>query len=173
MDFRSLILDWVLSGIIVAGYSVAGMMPFVVVVAVLIERLTRASRSKKLKARYRELLKRTLGSTREEPVDWSMLRKSPRKRVFLGASIVPDNSGFSLNGMIIDLSATGARLAFGQRIELPKGLDLDLEFLKTGERVRARVAWATATQCGVMFTGSAQVIAPLVNSLAEMKRNVA
>ena len=173
MDVLPLILDWILVGIIVAGYSVAGVMPLAAVVAVLVERLTRASRSKERKRRYRELLKGMLGSTREEPRDWSILRNSPRKRVFLGARLVLDNSSISLEGTIIDLSATGARLAFGQKIELSKGLDLDLEVLTTCERVRARVAWATATQCGVMFTGSAQAIAPLMNSLAEMKRNAA
>ncbi len=173
MDVLPLILDWVLVGLIVAGYSVAGVMPLVALVAVLIERLTRASRSKERKRRYREILRRTLGSTREEPRDWSILRNSPRKRVFLGVRLVPDNSGVSLDGTIIDLSATGARLAFGQRVELTKGQDVDLEVFKTRGRVRARVAWAAPTQCGVMFTGSAQAIAPLVNSLAEMKRNVA
>ncbi len=173
MDVLPLILDWVLVGLIVAGYSVAGVMPLVALVAVLIERQTRASRSKERKRRYRELLKRTLGDTQEEPGDWGIFRNSPRKRVFLGARLVLDTSGLSLDGTIIDLSATGARLAFGQRVELTKGQDVDLEVFKTRERVRARVAWATATQCGVMFTGSAEALAPLMNSLADIKRDAA
>ncbi len=173
MDVLFLILDWVLDGIIVGGFTVAGAMPFVALIAALRENLTRDLKARERRRRYRDLLKRTIGTTLEERKDWQILRKSHRQRVFLGARVVLSASRSTLDATIIDLSATGARLAFGRIVDLSRGSELDIELLKTGERVRARVAWATETQCGVAFTSTPQATAPFLTSAAEVTRAAA
>ena len=173
MDVFFFIFEWALDCIIVGGLTFVCAMPFVALIAALREDLTRDARAKDRKRRYRELLKRTIGTSVEEQKDWSILRNSARKRVFLPARLVLNTLGSALDATIIDLSETGARLAFGRIIHLAKGSELDMEHIKTGEGVRARVAWATETQCGVAFIGTPQTIAPLLSSAAKMIRDAA
>ena len=173
MDIFFLIFEWVLDSIIVGGFIFVCAMPFVALLAWLGEELTRTARANDRERRYYALLKRQRGTTLEEQKNWTILRDSARKRVFLAARLVLNTLGSALDATIVDLSETGARLAFGRIIHLPKGAELDMELRKTGERVRARVAWATETQCGVGFIGTPQAIVPFLSSAATMVRDAA
>jgi hypothetical protein len=173
VDSLFIVLEWVLDSIIEAGFTFVAAMPFVALLGILQERRTLAARSRERKRRYHDMLKRQRGTTPEEQKNWTILRDSARKRVFLPARLVLNTLGSALDATIIDLSETGARLAFGRIIHLPKGAELDMELRKTGERVRARVVWATETQCGVGFIGTPQTIAPLLSSAATMARDAA
>jgi hypothetical protein len=173
VDVFFLIFEWVLDCLIVGGFTFVCAMPFVALLALLREGLTRTARANDRKRRYHDLLKRQRGTSSGEQKNWTILRNSARKRVFLPARLVLNTLGSTLDATIVDISETGARLAFGRIIHLPKGAELDLELRKTGERVRARVVWATETQCGVGFIGTPQAIAPLLSSAATMVRDAA
>ena len=126
--------------------------------------------------RYRELLKRGRQSLWEAPEDQELgsiirnmnLRQSNRRRVFLAARIRHQALPSGLAGTILDISDTGARLAFGEPLELPR--EVELEISKRGQWVRAEVVWSKDNTCGVRFLAEAvssqpdQLAAPLQTS---------
>jgi hypothetical protein len=77
------------------------------------------------------------------------LRQSARRRVFLPARVQPRGTTAALDCTVVDLSDTGARLAFGHSINLPG--EIEIELSKTHQSVRAAVIWQRENTCGVHF----------------------
>ena len=164
-----------LDALIAAAALGAAVSAIVTVVRLLDVRITpQQARDRQL--RYRELLKRGRQSLWEPPNDQELgstirnmnLRQSNRRRVFLAARIRHQALPSGLAGTILDISDTGARLAFGQPVELPR--EVELEISKRGQWVRAEVVWSKDNTCGVRFLAKAvssqpdQLAAPLQTS---------
>jgi len=146
--------------LIAAAALGAAVSAIVTVVGLLDVRITpQQARDRQL--RYRELLKRGRQSLWEPPNDQELgstirnmnLRQSNRRRVFLAARIRHQALPSGLAGTILDISDTGARLAFGEPLELPR--EVELEIGKGGQRVRAEVVWSKDNTCGVRFIAEA------------------
>jgi hypothetical protein len=164
-----------LDALIAAAALGAAVSAIVTVVGLLDVRITpQQARDRQL--RYRELLKRGRQSLWEPPNDQELsstirnmnLRQSNRRRVFLAARIRHQALPSGLAGTILDISDTGVRLAFGQPVELPR--EVELEISKRGQWVRAEVVWSKDNTCGVRFLAKAvssqpdQLAAPLQTS---------
>jgi hypothetical protein len=163
----------VLDGLIAAAALGASVCAVVMVVGLLTGGRSTPQQARDRQRRYRELLKRGRQSLWESPEDQELgstirninLRQSQRRRVFLAARIRHPALPGELAGTILDLSDTGARLAFGHTVELPR--EVELEIGKGGQRVRAEVVWSKDNTCGVRFIVEAstntadQVVVPL------------
>jgi hypothetical protein len=79
------------------------------------------------------------------------LRVSRRERVFLSARVTLADDPSGLDCTILDISDTGARLAFGHAVSLPR--EIELEIRQKGRRVRAEVVWSHDNTCGIRFIG--------------------
>ena len=91
-------------------------------------------------------------------------RKSRRQRTCLGGRIAVDKRYSTMECLVRDLTADGARLGFSQPTLLPQEFDLSIEH--RGLRSRARIIWRMATAIGVAFNGvPAQPLVPLALSL--------
>jgi PilZ domain len=79
------------------------------------------------------------------------LRAATRRRSLLGARIEFNNRSSTLDCLVRDLSATGARLALAGRTDLPEEFDLWIK--DRNARFRAQVRWRRLTLVGVEFVG--------------------
>ncbi len=152
---------FVLDGLITAAALGAAVSAIVLVVGLLTGGESTPQQARDRHRRYRELLKRGRQSLWESPEDQELgstirninLRQSQRRRVFLAARIRHPALPGELAGTILDISDTGARLAFGHAVELPR--EVELEIGKGGQRVRAEVVWSKDNTCGVRFIAEA------------------
>ena len=76
-------------------------------------------------------------------------RDKSRQRRLHGAKIVFNNGSSSIDCIVRDLSATGARLEVASPIGIPEWFDLRID--RSGACYAAKVAWRTSKQIGVMF----------------------
>ena len=148
--------------VLIAAAALGASVSAVVMVVGLLTREGRTpQQARDRQLRYRELLKRGRQSLWEPPNDQELgstirnmnLRQSNRRRVFLAARIRHQALPSGLAGTILDISDTGARLAFGHAVELPR--EVELEIGKGGQRVRAEVVWSKDNTCGVRFIAEA------------------
>ena len=155
MDAILVILD-----VTIAASSLAAGAAVLAVLAILLkENRTQASHLRQRRRRHRERLKRSLDALRE-PAAWDEfqgaadrdLRRGVRQRVFFSARVALGGGATVLDCSVIDLSSSGARLAFGHAIGFAAGAELALEIQGGDQLIRARVAWSRATQCGVRFS---------------------
>jgi hypothetical protein len=77
------------------------------------------------------------------------MRRSPRRRAFLGGRVHYKGLSSSADCLIRDVSATGARIAFTDPTPLPD--HFELEVLSTGERRKARLVWTRGLLAGVEY----------------------
>ena len=170
-------LLFLLDGIIIASSLAAGAMPFVVLAMFLHQDLTQATRLKERRRRYREQLRRSLNTVQDltasreadgrgltEEASGRDLRRDPRKRVFLGARVRLDSSESALDCTVVDLSSSGARLAFGGVIAFSAGAEVVLQLRGDDKPVHARVAWSRANQCGIRFSEPEAIKPAMANS---------
>ncbi len=161
---------------LIAAAALGAAVSAIVTVAELLDVRITPQQARDRQLRYRELLKRGRQSLWEPPNDQELgstirnmnLRQSNRRRVFLAARIRHQALPSGLAGTILDISDTGARLAFGEPLELPR--EVELEISKRGQWVRAEVVWSKDNTCGVRFLAEAvssqpdQLAAPLQTS---------
>lgn len=78
-------------------------------------------------------------------------RSAPRTETFLKARAICQPNDSPVECLIVDVSATGARLQFSDEgiHTLPDRFELLI--VKTGEQPIVQVAWRTADQFGVWF----------------------
>ncbi|AWN43808.1 PilZ domain-containing protein [Methylobacterium durans] len=76
-------------------------------------------------------------------------RRTPRRRSYIGATIVFNNRCSTIDCLIRDMSDGGARLIFSDTINAPEQFDLVIN--KMGETRRVQMAWRQADQAGVTF----------------------
>jgi hypothetical protein len=76
-------------------------------------------------------------------------RTNARVRSFLGGKIVFNNRCSSVECLLRNVSPTGARILLSETVTIPE--DFELEIPKQGRRVRARLTWRKAEECGVRF----------------------
>ncbi|MER2268535.1 PilZ domain-containing protein [Methylobacterium oxalidis] len=76
-------------------------------------------------------------------------RRTPRRRSYIGATIVFNNRCSTIDCLIRDISDDGARLIFSDTVNAPEQFDLVIN--KMGETRRAQMAWRQADQAGVTF----------------------
>ncbi len=151
----------VLDGLIAAAALGAAVCAVVIVVGLWTGGGSTPQQARDRHRRYRELLQRGRESLWESLEDQELgstirnisLRQSQRRRVFLAARIRHPALLGELAGTILDISDTGARLAFGHAVELPR--EVELEIGKGGQRVRAEVVWSNDNTCGVRFIAEA------------------
>ena len=123
---------------------------------------TTAAQVRERRRRYRGMLSHLRTLNREGPQDREIrsvldainLRRNGRKRIFAQAHIRIAGGSEPVGGTVLDISETGARLAFGHPVDLPDEIELDLP--KAKQRVRARVVWSKGTTCGVEFLDPVQ-----------------
>jgi hypothetical protein len=77
-------------------------------------------------------------------------RKSVRRAIGYGATIVAADASWIRKCRVIDISESGAKLALEEPGELPKDFVLMLSE-RGGPRRRCHVVWATGDQLGVAF----------------------
>ncbi|WP_093570205.1 PilZ domain-containing protein [Methylobacterium sp. 174MFSha1.1] len=83
----------------------------------------------------------------------SELRRETRLRTFLKGRIVFNNGNSTMDCLIRDLSASGARLMLSQTATLPDGFDL---IIPAKDRThRATLRWRKADSIGVTFAEEA------------------
>jgi hypothetical protein len=81
--------------------------------------------------------------------DMSELRRETRLRTFLKGRIVFNNGNSSMDCLIRDISASGARLMLSQTATLPDGFDL---IIPAKDRThKATLRWRKADSVGVTF----------------------
>jgi hypothetical protein len=77
-------------------------------------------------------------------------RKSVRRSIGYGATIVAPDASWTRKCRVIDISESGAKLALEEPGELPKDFVLMLSE-RNGPTRRCHVVWATDEQIGVEF----------------------
>ena len=77
-------------------------------------------------------------------------RKSVRRSIGYGASIVAPDASWTRKCRVIDISASGAKLALEEPGQLPKDFVLMLSE-RGGPTRRCHVVWETGDQLGVEF----------------------
>ena len=76
-------------------------------------------------------------------------RKHPRIRVLKGARLHFKNKLSSIDCMIRDISAGGARLRLNGPVGLPQRFDLMMNC--TGDKFPARLVWNKGSEAGICF----------------------
>ena len=76
-------------------------------------------------------------------------RISSRQRRLHGAKIVFNNNASSIDCIVRDLSAEGARLRVASPVGIPDWFDLRID--RNGKVYSAKVAWRSYDQIGVSF----------------------
>jgi PilZ domain len=95
--------------------------------------------------------------------DMSELRRETRLRTFLKGRIVFNNGNSSMDCLIRDISASGARLMLSQTATLPDGFDL---IIPAKDRThKATLRWRKADSVGVTF--AEEVVRPGPASMAD------
>ncbi len=85
--------------------------------------------------------------------DMSELRRETRLRTFLKGRIIFNNGNSSMDCLVRDLSASGARLMLSQTATLPEGFDL---VIPAKDRThKATLRWRKADSVGVTFAEEA------------------
>ena len=79
-------------------------------------------------------------------------RKSVRRSIGYGATIVAPDTSWTRKCRVIDISATGAKLALEEPGQLPK--DFVLMLSERGPKRRCHVVWTADDQVGVEFEAS-------------------
>lgn len=92
-------------------------------------------------------------------------RRESRQRVFLKGRIMYNNGASSLDCLVRDLSATGARLAMSETTTLPEAFDLYIA--QKDKTYRATLRWRREDGVGVTFPEEARVAAAPAASPAE------
>ncbi len=77
------------------------------------------------------------------------VRKHPRIRVLKGARLHFKNKLSSIDCMIRDISAGGARLRLSGPVGLPQRFDLMMNC--TGDKFPARLVWSKGSEAGISF----------------------
>jgi hypothetical protein len=77
-------------------------------------------------------------------------RKAIRRSIGYGATIVASDASWTRKCRVIDISASGAKLALEEPGELPKDFVLMLSE-RAGPKRRCHVVWETGDQLGVEF----------------------
>lgn len=87
-----------------------------------------------------------------EPPPLADRRPSPRKRAFLGCTVVYGDGAYSFPCVIRDMAAGGARIGFEAGTSMPSNFWL----INTRDRTahKTRVAWTTAREAGLKFEAS-------------------
>ncbi|CAA2105032.1 hypothetical protein MBUL_02990 [Methylobacterium bullatum] len=86
-------------------------------------------------------------------------RKEARQRTFLKGRIIFNNGASSMDCLVRDMSATGARLALTETATLPEVFDL---FIPQKERTyKANLRWRRADGIGVAFVDETTAAAPI------------
>lgn len=86
-------------------------------------------------------------------------RQSIRGRTYLGGKVVFNHRYSSMDCLIRNLSADGARLNISASVTIPE--ELDLEFGQSRDTRRIRVVWRKGDELGVVFadrSGTSEVI---------------
>lgn len=81
------------------------------------------------------------------------LRAAERGRSLLKAKIIFNNRMSTVDCIIKNISAGGARIAVGSTLSLPNEFDLDVPL--KGKTYRAQMRWRDAENIGVEFTDGA------------------
>ncbi|MFE1600957.1 PilZ domain-containing protein [Methylobacterium sp. ID0610] len=92
----------------------------------------------------------------------SELRKEARLRTFLKGRIVYNNGNASMDCLIRDLSATGARLTLSQTAVLPEVFDLHIP--AKDKLYRATLRWRRSDGVGVLFQEDRVPVAPVADT---------
>ena len=79
-------------------------------------------------------------------------RPAPRKRAFLGCTVVYGEGAYSFGCVIRDVAPGGARIGFEAGHSMPSSFWLINGRDRTAHK--AKVAWATAKEAGVEFEAS-------------------
>ncbi|KQO56992.1 MULTISPECIES: PilZ domain-containing protein [unclassified Methylobacterium] len=86
-------------------------------------------------------------------------RKEARQRTFLKGRIIFNNGASSMDCLVRDMSATGARLALTETATLPEMFDL---FIPQKERTyKANLRWRRADGIGVAFADETTAATPV------------
>jgi hypothetical protein len=147
-----------------AGACVSG---FIVLIGLAAPSRYRPQQARSRRRWYRDQLKRGRVTYQDTPEDEQLkalihyrnLRQSRRERVFLAARVTLAGSPSGLDCTIIDISNTGARLAFGHVVNLPR--QIELEIRGNRRRVRADVVWFKDNACGIHFVADLTLDQPL------------
>lgn len=86
-------------------------------------------------------------------------RREARQRVFLKGRIMYNNGASSLDCLVRDLSATGARLAMSETTTLPEAFDLYIA--QKDKTYRATLRWRREDGVGVTFPAEVGRAAPV------------
>ena len=95
-------------------------------------------------------------------------RPKSRRRALLGGLVVHSGGRFSFPCTIRNVSEDGARIAFRKGQMLPS--DFYLVDTWAGQGHRARIAWVTATEAGLSFSGSFDMNAITDPALSYLRR---
>jgi hypothetical protein len=147
--------------ILIAAAALGACVSAVVAISGLLSGQTLPQQGGARQRRYRQLLQCGRHVHWESPEDQELgstiqninLRHSQRRRVFLAARIRHPALPSELASTILDISDTGARLAFGHVVNLPR--EIELEMSRRGQWVRAEVVWSKDNTCGVRFVAEA------------------
>lgn len=80
-------------------------------------------------------------------------RQAVRGRTYLGARIVFNHRYSSMDCLVRDLSTAGAKLIVSASVTVP--IEFDLEFGRSQETRRVRIAWRSGDELGVVFADQA------------------
>lgn len=93
----------------------------------------------------------------EEPLPYPD-RSEARLRSILGAKVIFANGNSSMDCLIRDFSATGARLDLSSNVAIPDRFDLFV--IQKNQTFRAVIKWRRANEVGVEFEPEHQAVAP-------------
>jgi len=77
-------------------------------------------------------------------------RKLPRRRTYLGGRVTFDQRHSTLDCVVRNLSAAGAKIAFPDTVIAPDHFDLSIR--PQQRTLRARITWRRGYEAGVVFS---------------------
>ena len=100
-------------------------------------------------------------------VEAAQRRRKPRQRCLFACRIVFGPEAFTLDGMIRDVSDTGARIRLLSPIPLPKSFRI---ILRDGVCQETETVWRRGQELGVRFLGSVDLRDPTDASVRLLRR---
>jgi len=86
-------------------------------------------------------------------------RKTPRLRTFFGGVIAFNGRSSTMECLVRNLSAQGARVTFTNTVTVPDEFDLTIR--RKEASYRARMVWRARDEAGVVFLDPAAASAPI------------
>ena len=95
-------------------------------------------------------------------------RRIARNRTYLGGKMVFNHSSSTMDCLVRNLNADGAKLVYSNSVTIPG--EFELQITQVGTSKRALVIWRRENETGVVFVDKSASVIPIGGDLARRLR---